>query len=351
MTDVQRTELFSIQKSILAWFSQHKRAMPWRDHPDPYAVWVSEIMLQQTRVETVRSYFDRWMERFPTIESLAAADESEVLLAWQGLGYYSRARNLQRAARTLVLEHDGAMPSDPRELQKLPGIGPYTAGAVASIAFGVAAPAVDGNVIRVIARLARVESDVRRSAALKRIHSVAAALVDEAHPGDFNQALMELGSTVCTPRNPRCAKCPLVAHCEARAAGVQETLPMKSPPKAARVEERLAVIARAHTTGRYLVVQRPETGLLAGLWEFPLVTDDAEAATFIGTPSGIDADELTTVTHQFSHIHLTIRPLLVSVDDEFSPSMDTYVGARWLHRGDTDSVPVSSMMEKVLALV
>ena len=348
MTDLPVTELFLIRDALRTWFAEHQRSMPWRDHPDPYAVWVSEIMLQQTRVDTVRAYFERWMQRFPTIESLANADESEVLLAWQGLGYYSRARNLQRAARKLVAEFGGRLPADVDALKSLPGVGPYTAGAVASIAFGIAAPAVDGNVIRVISRLALIDSDVRRSAALKRIHRVAAALVDEDRPGDFNQSLMELGSVVCTPTNPKCGVCPIATVCKGLSAGVQDKLPLKSRSARPRVEQRMAVLMRAADTDRLLLARRPNTGLLAGLWEFPLATDRNSVGALTNGVEVYSSGDGPSITHQFSHIHLTMHPQHLTVACEFDANPEGYVEARWFELDQITAVPISTMMEKLL---
>jgi A/G-specific adenine glycosylase len=253
----------ALQRALLSHFDEHRRDLPWRRTSDPYAVWVSEVMLQQTRVEAVVPYYERWLARFPTVEALSAADLDDVLKTWEGLGYYARARNLHAAARLVRERHAGDLPSDPRELQRLPGVGEYTAGAIASIAFGVPAPAVDGNVRRVLARLYDLEEPT--SGQLRRI---AAALVPADRPGDFNQALMELGATLCTPRSPRCDACPLVALCRARALGVQEDRPHAAAKRA--VPERVIATAVVDDgDGRLLLVKRPRHGLLGGLWEFP----------------------------------------------------------------------------------
>jgi len=252
---------------ILAWYDQAARRMPWRGHPDPYAVWVSEIMLQQTRVETVIPYFERWMMRFPSIAALAEASEQEVLATWEGLGYYSRARNLHKAARVLVDKFAGTLPSDPAALRRLPGIGRYTAGAIASMAFGLDVPTLDGNIRRVLARLFDVSQPADAPAGEKLLWALAEEYLPAGRAGDFNQALMDLGATVCLPRHPTCLICPLSSLCRARELGIQEQRPVLKP----RVEVphytvTAAVLQRA---GTVLLARRPSEGLLGGMWEFP----------------------------------------------------------------------------------
>jgi A/G-specific adenine glycosylase len=257
-----------LRRALLGFFDREGRDLPWRRTSDPYRILVSEIMLQQTRVDAVVPYYRRWLARFPDLRTLADADEDAVLLQWQGLGYYRRARNLQRAAQTVVAEHGGVLPGDARALAGLPGVGPYTAGAVASIAFGEAVPAVDGNVRRVLSRLLD-EPDPSPG----RLREVAGAMVDPDRPGDFNQALMELGATVCTPRNPRCSGCPVRAWCAAREAETVEARP--APPRrreVPRLVEAVAVVLRGggeRGPSEVLLRRRPRSGLLGGLWECP----------------------------------------------------------------------------------
>jgi A/G-specific adenine glycosylase len=253
---------------LLAWYASHARALPWRlPHPDPYAVWVSEIMLQQTRVETVGPYFERWMRRFPSIAALAAAPLQEVLAAWEGLGYYSRARNLQRAAQMVTGQYGGQLPPDVKRLRQLPGVGRYTAGAIASIAFGQDEPALDGNIRRVLARLFNVTEDARSPQGEKRLWELAAQNLPPGRAGDYNQALMDLGAQICTPRAPGCWLCPLAESCQAKALGVQEQRPvLAAKPVPPHYTVTAAVIERA---GQVLLAQRPPQGLLGGLWEFP----------------------------------------------------------------------------------
>lgn len=252
---------------LLNWYSKHSRQLPWRQNPDPYAVWVSEIMLQQTRVETVVSYFERWMAIFPDLETLANAPQQAVLSAWEGLGYYQRARNLHNAAKIVATELNRHIPSDPDKLARLPGIGRYTAGAIASIAFGVDAPALDGNIRRVLARVFDVTEPSRSAASEKRLWELARDHLPPGRAGDYNQALMDFGALVCTPRRPDCSNCPLVEICLANAQGMQLERPVQH--KRARTPHYMAAAAVICRKGRLLIAQRPTEGLLGGLWEFP----------------------------------------------------------------------------------
>jgi A/G-specific adenine glycosylase len=257
---------------LLAWYDRCRRDLPWRRSRDPWAVWVSEVMLQQTRVETVVPYFERFLARFPDPAALAVADTEEVLAHWSGLGYYRRARQLQSAARVVV--ERGGLPRTAAELVRLPGVGPYTAAAIASIAFAEPVPVLDGNVIRVAARLSADPGDPGRAADRRRLLAVAATLIDRQRPGDSNQALMELGATVCLPRAPRCGQCPLADGCAARAAGRAEELPRpRRRPAPVAVRQVAAVVGGPD--GALLLVRRdPGEAVLPGLWEFPTVEAD-----------------------------------------------------------------------------
>ena len=252
---------------LLAWYDQHARTLPWRGIHDPYRTWVSETMLQQTRVETVMGYYARFLERFPTVADLAAAPEDDVLKMWEGLGYYSRARNLHKGAKQVMTEYGGVIPADVEQLRKISGIGPYTAGAIASIAFDQPVPAVDGNVIRVVSRLRGIRENVGIPSVRRALEGEAASLVPQLRPGDFNQALMDLGSAICTPGTPSCEKCPLRDECDAYAAGDAEDLPVlprKNPPKV--IDYAVCLI---FSGDRVLMRQRTEA-MLKGLWVFPM---------------------------------------------------------------------------------
>jgi A/G-specific adenine glycosylase len=262
----------ALRRRLLAWYRAHRRDLPWRRTRDPYTVWVAETMLQQTRVAAVIPYFERFLAEFPDLASLAQAPEERVLARWSGLGYYSRARNLQRAARVALEHHGGHLPSDPEALAALPGIGRYTLGAVLSIAFDRPWPVVDGNVVRVLARLEAMGGDPRRAPGADRLWRLAAALVPPGAPGDFNQALMELGATVCTPRAPRCGDCPVAALCRARAAGDPEAYPARRPRPAF---ERVAVVAALVESPRGVWLERRATGANRGLADVPAVESAA----------------------------------------------------------------------------
>jgi A/G-specific adenine glycosylase len=290
--------ILRVRKKLLAHFDRHRRELPWRANADPYRVWVSEIMLQQTRVENVRPYYDRWLQQFPTVHALADAALDDVLKAWEGLGYYHRARNLHAAARMVCERHSGVLPDAAVDLRALPGIGDYTAGAIASIAYARREPVIDGNVNRVLHRLL----DAARIPA-RELRATAALLVPSKRPGDFNQALMELGATICTPRNPRCSECPVRADCRAFANGTQLERPA-AQVKRAIPEKHFDVIVLFDEKGNTLLQQRPDRGLLAGLWEFPIreVVQVEDALECLGT-----------VSHTFSHFRAHYRVLLARV--------------------------------------
>ncbi len=257
-----------VTAALLSWYDRNARILPWRGIHDPYRTWVSEAMLQQTRVETVLSYYDRFLARFPDLPSLAAADESDVLKLWEGLGYYSRARNLWNGARMVMQQYGGSLPSDPDQLRAICGIGPYMAGAIASIAFDIPVPAVDGNVIRVVSRLFGIRGDASAPAVRREIESRAAALVPPERPGDHNQAVMDLGATVCVPGTPDCDRCPLSAFCDAYARGDAADLPLM--PKARKPKTIPWTVLVIRSGSRVLLRLRTEK-LLQGLWCFPML--------------------------------------------------------------------------------
>src|SRR3990170_4653089 len=259
--------MHSLARALMGWYRKNKRDLPWRGSRDPYAVWVSEVMLQQTRAETVVPYYTRWMQRFPSLPSLAEASEADVLRLWEGLGYYRRALALRQGARRVMQEYEGRLPRDAEALRRLPGIGPYTAAAVAALAFGRDEVALDGNLRRVLSRLMNLDIDPRRPEGHRRLLGFATGLLPPGRAADFNQALMDLGSQVCLAREPRCGTCPLQSGCLAHRAGVEAERPVRARARAVPRRTAAAGVLRRH--GRVLIAQRPPGQLLGGLWEFP----------------------------------------------------------------------------------
>lgn len=273
VNDVKNIENIDIEKfqdDLISWFKAEQRDLPWREDQDPYKVWVSEIMLQQTRVDTVIPYFKRFISWFPTIEDLADANEEKVLKAWEGLGYYSRVRNLQSAVREVKEKYNGVVPNTPEEISKLKGVGPYTAGAILSIAYGIPEPAVDGNVMRVLSRILSIWEDIAKPSSRKLFEQAVRELISSEEPSAFNQALMELGALICTPTSPSCLLCPVREHCHAFDEGVQTELPVKTKKNKQRTV-LLASVILVDSSGKMLIHKRPSIGLLANLWEFPNV--------------------------------------------------------------------------------
>jgi A/G-specific adenine glycosylase len=260
-------KILGIQRELIDWYENNHRKLPWRETSDPYYIWVSEVMLQQTRVDTVIPYFLNFMEKFPTVEALAQAQEEEVLKAWEGLGYYSRVRNLQRGAKVVMAQYGGQVPKDILEIKKIPGIGPYTAGAILSIAYGEAVPAVDGNVMRVFSRLFCIEDDISEGKTRTEMEKVGNMVVPEENPSFFNQGLMELGALICTPTSPKCIACPVYGQCCAARRGIQSELPIKKKKQA--VKEVELEVALVWDDNKMLIMKRPGEGLLASLWAFP----------------------------------------------------------------------------------
>ena len=322
LSGMQKTEL---QRSLLKWYVKHKRDLPWRRLKNPYATFVSEVMLQQTQIKTVIPYFHRWMETFPTLEKFAKADLGKVLKLWEGLGYYSRARNLHKAANLIIEKHNGEIPSDHEVLLTLPGIGRYTAGAIASIAFEKPVPIVDGNVARVLSRVFLIKKDVLKLETQKELYKIATAIVPEKNAGDFNQALMELGSLVCFPDLPNCHLCPLAKLCIAREKGVQDKLPIKSKPVKKKSMTLLAGIVRDNE--KILVRRRPPSGIWGGLWEIPSVIssngtnfsakDRKNFEELCGIKVGETRKTLPKITHQLTHIDMTIYSHILEADMSF----------------------------------
>ncbi|MDQ0231745.1 A/G-specific adenine glycosylase [Metabacillus malikii] len=304
------------QSDLIDWFLREKRDLPWRKDQDPYKVWVSEIMLQQTRVDTVIPYFNAFIAKFPSIESLAEANEEEVLKAWEGLGYYSRVRNLQTAVKEVKESYGGIVPNTPEELGKLKGVGPYTKGAILSIAYNIPEPAVDGNVMRVLSRILSIWEDIAKPKSRKLFETAIYELISKEDPSSFNQALMELGALICTPTSPSCLLCPVREHCAAFSEGVQQELPIKSKKKKPKPLQMAAAVLYDEN-GNYYIHKRPATGLLANLWEHPNTEVNRsydknyreQLSDYIKDEFGIEI-ELTdlkgTVEHVFSHLIWTI---------------------------------------------
>jgi A/G-specific adenine glycosylase len=303
-----------IRAKLLRWYRKHARDLPWRRTRDPYAIWLSEIMLQQTQVQTVVSYYKRFLRRLPTVEKLARARLDTVLKLWEGLGYYGRARNLRRAAQCIVKDHQGVFPTSASELQKLPGIGRYAAGAIASIAFDEQEPIVDGNVRRILCRIYRLHGDTRTPALQEQLWALAADLVPRRHPGEFNQAMMELGATLCTRQSPQCSECPLRTLCQARLHEEQDMLPQRTPKKS--VPHKIVVVGIIFRQGKILIDKRKPDGLLGGLWEFPGGKHEAGESLKQALKREVKEElninikvgqHLTTVRHAYTHFTVELH--------------------------------------------
>jgi A/G-specific adenine glycosylase len=337
-----------IAQKLLRWYSSRQRYLPWRQRPIPYRVWVAEIMAQQTRLESMLPYYRRWLRRFPTIKSLAKAREQDVLSLWEGLGYYSRARNLRKAARIVAKEHGGRLPSTFEELLALPGIGRYTAGAIASLAFGADVPAVDGNAIRVLARVFNVQLIASSSAAQARFWSLAVEHLPPGQAAAYNQAVMDLGAEICTPRNPQCTICPLKRNCLAKALNVQEQRPVKSQTKSVPVRHLAALVIR--DGNRVLVEQRPGRGLLAGMWAFPnapvknagLRRSRAQRLLRdLGFPSGL-AQHLGDFEHKYSHFTARVCAFHIALNGS-KPAIRSERKYKWVSINKLDMFPMGKL--------
>lgn len=360
---------------LLAWYDVNKRTLPWRGHASrsAYAVWVSEIMLQQTRVETVIPYFEKWMRLFPNIRALADASEQDVLNAWEGLGYYSRARNLHKAAKIVAEQYNGEMPRDLDELRKLPGIGRYTLGAIASIAFGMDVAALDGNIKRVYARIFDISEPVDSTAGEKLLWQLADEYLPKGRAGDYNQALMDLGATICVPKNPRCLICPVMKLCQARQNGTQNERPVLLPKK--DVPHYVNAAAVIIKRGNVLLAQRPSKGLLAGMWEFPngrvngdpakglpnalktgynlkvkvhrgLRAERRDSDRLSGSRSANKPETLGAVEHGYSHFSVTVhvfRCELVSISKE--------TNLKWVSLKELDSYPMGKIDRQIANMI
>lgn len=354
----RRSNPRGMARSLLSWYEQHRRDLPWRPSlgstigVDPYAVLVSEVMLQQTQVATATPYFLRFMTAFATIGELAAAPEQQVLRLWQGLGYYSRARNLQAAAKKIVTEFSGRIPFSVQDLMSLPGVGRYTAGAVASIAFGQRAPILDGNVARVLCRLDKIRSDPRDSRTRQMLWQRAEQILPRGSIGQFNSALMELGATVCTPRKPRCPACPVRRFCRAAEAGLQAAIP---PPRKSRPTPLLRrwtiCISRAN---RWLIERRPDTGRWAGLWQFPTIeaTDDDLTPAIVSRQIGLrihDLREAGQTRHVLTHRRYIFNVFTAAA--RANSQRQSNRKCRWVRPDELNQYPLSRPQSKIAEII
>lgn len=298
-------EVTQLQKNFLDWYFMNARQLPWRENTDPYRIWISEIMLQQTRVDTVIDYFHRFMQTFPTIKDLANADDEKLLKVWEGLGYYSRARNLKVAANQIMDEYGGKFPQTPAEISKLKGIGPYTTGAISSIAFHLPEPAIDGNVMRVVSRLFLIEEDIAKASSRKVFDQAVRKIIPEKYPGEFNQAFMDLGSSICTPTSPKCEECPLSNFCHSMQEGIQEQFPVKTK-KAKPKDQYFVAFALENNQEAYLLEKRAAGRLLKDMLHFPIVE--------------IEQDEYKNLLKNFSEKRL-VAPLSYAQPTLFDEEM------------------------------
>lgn len=315
---IEEYGLEKLAEPLLAWFAGHARVLPWREEPSPYRVWVSEIMLQQTRVEAVKPYFERFIKALPTIRDLAACEEEWLLKLWEGLGYYNRVRNMQIAAKQVMEEHDGKLPASYEALLKLKGIGHYTAGAIASIAYGIPVPAVDGNVLRVLSRAAGDERDIGKPSVRTNMEAQLADIIPKTQAGAFNQALMELGATVCLPNgSPKCTECPWHACCVARRDGLTAILPVKKKAAKRRIEQRTVLVIRDGE--KVMLHRRPGKGLLAGMYEFPNEKGYMEPESVVSYVkemhlAPLRVERMTEAKHIFSHVEWHMKGYLIRVE-------------------------------------
>jgi A/G-specific adenine glycosylase len=328
--------LSPFSSKLLSWYSVNARELPWRGHPNPYAVWVSEIMLQQTRIESVIPYFQRWMMRFPTISDLAVAPQQEVLNFWEGLGYYHRARNLHHAAQIIIEAYEGELPQDAKTLRELPGVGRYTAAAIASIAFGQDEPALDGNIRRVLSRVFNLIDPVGSTKGEQKLWKLAGENLPFGRAGDYNQAIMDLGAVICTPKSPDCAECPVVEICQAKALGVEEDRPVPKPK--VKIPHHTVTAAVIQKNRKVMVVQRPPYGLLGGMWEFPggkqepgedlptclkrEILEELGVEILVGDPFGV-------YQHAYTHFRVTLHAYLCSLNGD-QPQLKEHTDLCWV---------------------
>lgn len=331
---------------LLEWFDENKREMPWRKTSDPYGIWVSEVMLQQTQVDTVIPYYMSFMERFPTIHDLAIASLEEVHTYWQGLGYYRRAENLQKGAKMVDERWGGIFPKDPKLVKEIPGIGPYTLGAICSIAFRIPLPAVDGNVMRILSRQFRISDDIAVAKSRKVFEEKVMELMPD-DPNRFNQALMELGALICTPKNPKCENCPVRNLCEAHLHHCEEAYPVKTK-KVAKQEEyyKVLLIRKGHRIG---MEKRPESGLLANLWGFPMIDLSTWENSELST---LQAHSLDQVTHIFTHKKWLMTPIEIQWSQKLEKLLGEVLGSKpelsFVSNEERNALPVATAFKKIV---
>jgi A/G-specific adenine glycosylase len=354
----------TLRRRLLAWYDAHARDLPWRRRSDPYAVWLSEVMLQQTQVETVKPYFERFMATLPTIEALAKADEHDVLRLWEGLGYYRRARQLHAAAKRIMAEHGGQFPRDPEAVRRLPGIGRYTAGAILSIAFDAREPILEANTVRLLSRLLAYPGDPQSTEGQRLLWAMAEILLPRRNVGRLNQALMELGSGVCTPRSPRCDDCPIAPMCRANQQGLQQEIPRpKTKPPVEAVREAAVLVRRG---SRVLLLRWPEGRRWAGLWDFPRFPVEGRSADApfdddlnrelvknVLALTGVKVTpgpHMTTITHGVTRFRITLECFEAkyrSCDKRSATALET----RWLETSELRDYPLSSTGRKLANLL
>ncbi|PLT33011.1 A/G-specific adenine glycosylase [Bacillus sp. V5-8f] len=343
---------------LISWFEREQRDLPWRKNKDPYKVWVSEIMLQQTRVETVIPYFNRFIEWFPTMEEFAEADEEKILKAWEGLGYYSRVRNLHSAIKEVRENYNGIVPETSEEISKLKGVGPYTAGAILSIAYGKPEPAVDGNVMRVLSRILLIQEDIAKPKTRKIFEEAVRELIDHSNPSFFNQALMELGALICTPGVPACLLCPVREHCVAFREGMQVALPVKTKTKKSR-DVQLAAVILTNSKGQFLIHKRPENGLLANLWEFPNfeIHNQLSPKREIFQQQFFDqygvkpeiGDMITKIDHVFSHLVWNVDTFAGTLEEPIDQLLMEKHNLRWVSKKEIEDYAFPVSHQKMFA--
>ncbi len=345
----------NIRKKLLPWFSRFQRLLPWRENRNWYTVWVSEVMLQQTRVEQVIPFFNRFMKAFPDVWKLADAPRQNVLKLWQGLGYYSRAGNMHRAAQIIVDTYHGRLPETLKEVRRLPGFGEYTGRSVLSLAFNQPLAVVDGNVKRVLARLFADETDTRPSASNRHFQILADRLLDRDHPAVFNEAMMELGALVCTPSNPGCNSCPLQLHCRAHSHGETAKFPVRSAAPAKRVVHSICAIIICDN--KLLLARKPDKGLLGGMWEFPQieitpVVDSGNRPDNLRImkkiPQAVYLRKLQYITHTYTHFRAIVHPLLLNVEKEIELVGNGYSEIRWTVTEQLKKYPLPGWMLKLI---